>query len=410
MSRLSILFARRYLFSAKSHSVINVISAVSVVAVGVPVAAMIILMSVFNGFAGLVDGMQSAFDADLEVQPREGKTFVVSSLPTDSIGSIEGVRAWSAALEQSALAEYNGRQVVVTVRGVDEHVGEVLPIEEHISSGAFELRLGEIEQACVGSSVAYRLGVRTFLDTPLNLYSPRRGEISTLLPIDAYTHRRTWPSGTFSISGDVDDAYILTTIELAQSLFDYDGRASSLMIDVEDGRSIERTREAVQTVVGEAFRVVTRLEQQAALYRIMKYEKWGIFFISLLVLIIASFSIVGSLAMLIIDKRDNIATLRAVGARTEFVRSIFAGEGALIGALGAVIGLVLGVGICLAQQHLGLIEMPGTTFVVQYYPVEMKLTDILLIMVAMATVTMAITQLTVRTMIRPTDTQNERKV
>lgn len=177
MSRLSILFARRYLFSAKSHSVINVISAVSVVAVGVPVAAMIILMSVFNGFAGLVDGMQSAFDADLEVQPCEGKTFVVSSLPTDSIGSIEGVRAWSAALEQSALAEYNGRQVVVTVRGVDEHVGEVLPIEEHISSGAFELRLGEIEQACVGSSVAYRLGVRTFLDTPLNLYSPRRGEI-----------------------------------------------------------------------------------------------------------------------------------------------------------------------------------------------------------------------------------------
>ncbi|MBR2049398.1 MAG: ABC transporter permease, partial [Rikenellaceae bacterium] len=334
----------------------------------------------------------------------------VSSLPTDSIGSIEGVRAWSAALEQSALAEYNGRQVVVTVRGVDEHVGEVLPIEEHISSGAFELRLGEIEQACVGSSVAYRLGVRTFLDTPLNLYSPRRGEISTLLPIDAYTHRRTWPSGTFTISGDVDDAYILTTIELAQSLFDYDGRASSLMIDVEDGRSIERTREAVQTVVGEEFRVVTRLEQQAALYRIMKYEKWGIFFISLLVLIIASFSIVGSLAMLIIDKRDNIATLRAVGARTEFVRSIFAGEGALIGALGAVIGLVLGVGICLAQQHLGLIEMPGTTFVVQYYPVEMKLTDILLIMVAMATVTMAITQLTVRTMIRPTDTQNERKV
>lgn len=403
MNRLTLLFARRYLFSAKSHSVINVISAVSVVAVGVPVAAMIILMSVFNGFAGLVDGMQSAFDADLEVRPREGKTFVIDSLPTDSLRAIEGVRAVSFALEQSALAEYGGRQVVVTVRGVDEQVNEVLPIEEHISSGEFELRLGEIEQACVGSTIAYQLGVRTFLDSPLNLYSPRRSEISTLLPIDAYTHRRTWPSGTFSISGDVDDSYILTTIELAQSLFDYDGRASQLLIGVRDGASLERTRKAVQEAVGEEFRVVTRLEQQAALYRIMKYEKWGIFFISLLVLIIASFSIVGSLAMLIIDKRDNIETLRAVGARTEFVRSIFTGQGALIGVLGAAIGLVLGVGICWAQQHFGLIEMPGTTFVIRYYPVEMKLTDILLIIAAMAAVTMAITQLTVRTMIRPAE-------
>lgn len=403
MNRLSQLFARRYLFSAKSHSVINVISAVSVVAVGVPVAAMIILMSVFNGFAGLVDGMQSAFDADLEVRPREGKTFMTDALPTDSIRSIEGVRGVSFALEQSALAEYGGRQVVITVRGVDDNYTDVLPMTDYVQTGEFELRLGEIEQACVGSSVAYRLGVRTFLDTPLNLYSPRRGEISTLLPIDAYTHRRTWPSGVFMISGDVDDGYILTTIELAQSLFDYDGRASQLLVDVRDDASLERTRDAVQRAVGDDFKVVTRLEQQAALYRIMKYEKWGIFFISLLVLIIASFSIVGSLAMLIIDKRDNITTLRAIGARTEFVRSIFTGQGALIGLLGAAIGLVLGVGVCWAQQHFGLIEMPGTTFVVRYYPVEMKLTDILLIIAAMAIVTMAITQLTVRTMIRPTE-------
>ena len=403
MNRLSQLFARRYLFSAKSHSVINVISAVSVVAVGVPVAAMIILMSVFNGFAGLVDGMQSAFDADLEVRPREGKTFMTDALPTDSIRSIEGVRGVSFALEQSALAEYGGRQVVITVRGVDDNYTDVLPMTDYVQTGEFELRLGEIEQACVGSSVAYRLGVRTFLDTPLNLYSPRRGEISTLLPIDAYTHRRTWPSGVFMISGDVDDSYILTTIELAQSLFDYDGRASQLLVDVRDDASLERTRDAVQTAVGDDFKVVTRLEQQAALYRIMKYEKWGIFFISLLVLIIASFSIVGSLAMLIIDKRDNITTLRAIGARTEFVRSIFTGQGALIGLLGAAIGLVLGVGVCWAQQHFGLIEMPGTTFVVRYDPVEMKLTDILLIIAAMAIVTMAITQLTVRTMIRPTE-------
>ncbi|MBP3612662.1 MAG: ABC transporter permease [Rikenellaceae bacterium] len=403
MNRLSQLFARRYLFSAKSHSVINVISAVSVVAVGVPVAAMIILMSVFNGFAGLVDGMQSAFDADLEVRPREGKTFMTDALPTDSIRSIEGVRGVSFALEQSALAEYGGRQVVITVRGVDDNYTDVLPMTDYVQTGEFELRLGEIEQACVGSSVAYRLGVRTFLDTPLNLYSPRRGEISTLLPIDAYTHRRTWPSGVFMISGDVDDGYILTTIELAQSLFDYDGRASQLLVDVRDEASLERTRDAVQGAVGDDFKVVTRLEQQAALYRIMKYEKWGIFFISLLVLIIASFSIVGSLAMLIIDKRDNITTLRAIGARTEFVRSIFTGQGALIGLLGAAIGLVLGVGICWAQQHFGLIEMPGTTFVVRYYPVEMKLTDILLIIAAMVIVTMAITQLTVRTMIRPTE-------
>ena len=231
------------------------------------------------------------------------------------------------------------------------------------------------------------------------VFLTRRGEISTLLPFDAYSHRRTWPSGVFTISGDIDNAYILTTIELAQSLFDYDGRATQLLIDVRNEESMERTRDEVQRIVGEEFRVVTRLEQQAALYRIMKYEKWGIFFISLLVLIIASFSIVGALAMLIIEKRDEQLTLRSLGADTAFIRRIFLSEGLLIGGLGALAGTLIGVGITLAQEHIGLVEMPTASFVMQYYPVEFRCMDLIAILAVFTGVVWSISQLTVRNMI-----------
>lgn len=397
---LSLLFARRYLFSAKSHSVINIISAVSVFAVGIPVAAMIVLMSVFNGFAGLVESMYTAFDADLALTPREGKTFRMESVDTAAIARIEGVRAVAAVLEQSALAEYGGRQSVVTVRGVDERYRDVLPIADRVVSGEYALRLGEIEQALIGQGIAYGLGVRLFLDTPLNLYSPRRGEISTLLPVDAYTRRKVYPSGVFALDAQTDSRYVLTTLEFAQSLFDYPDRASGLLVATDDGASLERIRRETERIAGGDMTIRTRQEQQAAMYRIMNYEKWGIFFISLLVLVIASFSIVGSLAMLIIDKRDDIDTLRAMGARTDFVRGIFTCEGALIGASGALLGLVLGVGVCLLQQKLGLVEIPADTFVVSSYPVVMKLHDIIMILAAMAAVTLAITRLTVCSMIR----------
>lgn len=397
---LSLLFARRYLFSAKSHSVINIISAVSVFAVGIPVAAMIVLMSVFNGFAGLVESMYTAFDADLALSPREGKTFRIESVDTVAIARIDGVEAVAAVLEQSALAEYGGRQSVVTVRGVDDSYRDVLPIEGRVASGEYALRLGEIEQALVGQGIAYNLGVRLFLDTPLNLYSPRRGEISTLLPIDTYTRRKAYPSGIFALDAQTDSRYVLTTLEFAQSLFDYPDRASALLVSVREGATVERVRREAERITGGKMTIRTRQEQQAAMYRIMNYEKWGIFFISLLVLVIASFSIVGSLAMLIIDKRDNIATLRAMGARTSFVRRIFTCEGMLIGVLGAALGLLLGVGVCLLQQKLGLVEIPADTFVVRSYPVVMKLRDIIIILAAMAAVTLAITRLTVCSMIR----------
>ncbi len=397
---LSLLFARRYLFSAKSHSVINIISAVSVFAVGIPVAAMIVLMSVFNGFAGLVESMYTAFDADLALAPREGKTFRIENVDTAAIARIDGVEAVAAVLEQNALAEYGGRQSVVTVRGVDDRYRDVLPIEDRVASGEYALRLGEIEQALVGQGIAYNLGVRLFLDTPLNLYSPRRGEILTLLPIDAYAHRKAYPSGIFALDAQTDSRYVLTTLEFAQSLFDYPDRASGLLVAARKGAAVERIRREAERITEGKMTIRTRQEQQAAMYRIMNYEKWGIFFISLLVLVIASFSIVGSLAMLIIDKRDNIATLRAMGARTSFVRRIFTCEGMLIGVLGAALGLLLGVGVCLLQQKLGLVQIPADTFVVRSYPVVMKLRDIIIILAAMAAVTFAITRLTVCSMIR----------
>lgn len=400
-------FSRRYLFSAKSHSVINIISGVSVIAVGIPVAAMIILMSVFNGFSGLVDRMYTAFDADLQILPHEGKTFEVSDLDTAALRRIEGVSAVSAILEESALAEYNGRQAVVTVRGVDDHYQDVLPIEECITTGSYDLQLGQIEQAVVGQGIAYNLGVRPVLDIPIRLYAPRRGHISTLLPLNAYTTRRVWPVGIYTLDSQTDSRYILTSLDFTRTLFNYPDRATSLLIRLSPGASLERVSRELSAVTGERMDIRTLEEQQQTMYRIMKYEKWSIFFISLLVLIIASFSMVGSLAMLIIEKRNDISTLRAMGAPTGFIRRIFTGEGMLIGGAGALVGLVLGIGICWLQQRYGVVEIPAETFIVKAYPVEMRFGDILTIIVSLAAITFVISRLTVYSMIRRGETAQD---
>lgn len=394
------LFARRYLFAPKSHSVINLISGLSVVAVAMPVAAMIVLLSVFNGFETLVRSMTSAFDAPLTVSPVRGQTFPVAELDTAAIARIPGVEAASFILEQSALLEHAGRQATATVRGVDDAYRRVLPLDEAVTTGADDVRIGDLERLVIGQSMAYLLGIRTLADADVAVYALRRNSFSSLLPTANYTRRRVAVGGVFTLDLESERQYVLASLRLARELFRYPDRASALLIRTAPGADEQAVKKAVAAAAGPDFRVATRNELRASFYRIMRYEKWGVFFISLLVVVIASFSIVGALAMLIVEKRPDIFTLRSMGADTALIRSVFRCEGLLICALGAGIGIVLGVGATLLQQHFGLIEIPAESFLTKSYPVEFRFTDLLLVAAAFALVALLITRITVRSMIR----------
>lgn len=395
------LFARRYLFSRNSRSVINIISGVSLVAVSVPVAAMIILLSVFNGFEGLVRQTWSAFDADLTITPVQGVSFRIDEIEQKALADSEQVEAFSFVVEQEALAAYRDNRTMVTVRGVDDRYAEVVPAVETIISGAYCVRLGEdIDKAVVGQGVAYALGIHSFVTDDLRLYAIRRNSFSSLLPVDGYSVAELPIAGVFKIDASTDGENILTSLRRAQSLFDYEGSATALLVKVSEGVSPAKAKAAVQKVVGEGFVVKSRDELNATLNRLMQYEKWGIFFIALMVLIIASFSIVGALVMLIIDKEQNIETLRAMGAEPSLVRRIFIAEGALICGIGGVVGLVFGIALTLVQQNLGIIPMPSDNFLVSAYPVELRLGDVVAVVVAFAAVVTLISTITVRSMIR----------
>ena len=392
--------ARRYFFSAQSRSVVNLISGLSVAAVAMPVAAMIILLSVFNGFEGLVRSMYSAFDADLLIAPRVGRTFAAERLDTAALRRIGGVEACSFILDQSALLEHAGRQATATVRGVDDAYGEVFPLEEAMTAGQWRVRTGDLEHLVVGQAMAHQLGIRSLADADVALYALRRGSFSSLLPMENYMRRTVPVVGAFSLDLETEQQYVLVSLRLARELFRYPDAASALVVRLAPGTDARAAKRAAEVVAGDDFRVQTRDEQRASFYRIMAYEKWGIFFLTLLVLVVASFSVVGALSMLIVEKRRDIGTLRALGAATPFIRSVFRREGYLICGLGAAIGIVTGVGACLVQQHFGLIEIPAETFLAKSYPVRFRPGDLVAVVAAFALVTVTLTHLTVRSMVR----------
>lgn len=396
---LPLLFSRRYLFSKKSHSVINIISGVSVFAVAMPVAAMIILLSVFNGFEDLVKQMASTFDADLTVTPREGERFPTDRIDTAALARIGGIGALSFVAEQSVLVEYRGRQAAATLRGADDCYPEVMPIAESISAGEYRVRLGDYDRAVLGQGLAYTLGVRSLVGEPLKIYALRRNGFSTLLPLEGYSRRDVEMAGLFQLDSDAEQQYLLTSLRLARELFDFDGEATALLLRVDDPDRLAEVKRRVGEAVGNEFEVRTRYELRRTFYDIMIYEKWGIFFISLLVLFIASFSMVGALSMLIIEKRKDVGTLRALGADTRLVRRIFIGEGVLIGSIGAAVGTAVGVGVSLIQQHFGIVEIPVESLVTRSYPVLFQVKDLLAVLGAFALVVAAITGLTVYNMI-----------
>lgn len=394
------LFARRYLFSSQSRSVVNLISGLSVAAVAMPVAAMIILLSVFNGFESLVKSMYSAFDADLTVSPRQGQTFAQRDLDTAALARIPGVGALSFTLEQSALLEHGGRQATATIRGVDDAYGAVFQLGDAVSAGSgacgWAIWNGwSSDSRWRGCWASARWPMPTSRSTPCGGdRSPRCCRSKT-----TRAARNPWAASIPSTSKP-NAPTCSPRCGWRRSCSAIRGRASALVVRLAPGADAAAVRKAVAEAAGDGFRVRTRDELRASFYRIMTYEKWGIFFIALLVLIIASFSVVGALAMLIVEKRDDISTLRALGADTGLVRAVFRTEGFLICGLGAVAGMTLGVATTLSQQYFGLIEIPAETFLTKSYPVEFRPTDLAVVAASFAAVAALLSNITVRSMIK----------
>ena len=376
------------------------ISAVSIVAMAIPVAAIILLLSIFNGLERMALNNLKSVDPDLSITPREGTTFRVEELPSALLDDLADVEQYSFILEQSALAQMGASRAVVQVRGVDEGYTSVVPVAKNILVGEFTTRAEEDDYVVAAHGVMQDLSSlrTTAIGESMQLYAINRTRISTLLPVGGYTRRELPIAGIYSIDED-NRSLVITSLKAAQSLFNYADRASAVEIRLREGASPLRLAEQLQATVGEHFDVRTR-EERNSIYRLMALEKWGVFCIAVLVMIVASLSIVGTLVMVIIDKRDDVRTLRTLGARRDFVRDIFTAEGLLMALLSLVLGLVLGAGLALLQQHFGFVGIDAQTLQVNAYPVEVHLQDILLTVVAYAAVSYIVVKLTVRALMR----------
>lgn len=386
---LPLFFAGRYLFAKKSHNVINIISAISVIGMAIGTAAVIIILSIYNGFDSLVKDMLGDFDPDILIAPAEGKTFVPEGEVYDWIYEQDAVKNMCCVLTENIFVDYGGKQSMVTAKGVDWVYEEESPVRNHIRAGEFALHKGDIPLAVVGSSLAYRLGINPKFLTPIELYFPSRNRnFSISSPLASIESVNVWPSGIFAINSEIDDKYIIVPMNVMKELLEYGDEVSGVEIRLKDGCSRKEMKSLIDGIsrrLGENFTVSDRFEQNKALYKMMRYEKLSIFAILIFIVIVIAFNIFGSLSMLIIEKQDDIRILRSMGAGDKMIRRIFVLEGWMISLLGLACGLFLGIAFSLLQQHFGFIRMPGN-FIVQAYPVILSAKDIIITAASVAAV------------------------
>ena len=378
---LSFYIARRYLLGKKSQNAINIISGISVLGVATGTMALVIVLSVFNGFDQVVKSLFHSFDPDIKISAVEGKTFIPEPSVTDAVIALPGVFAVSEVMEENVLLLYGDKQHIATIKGVDESFEEVTGIDSMIYDGSMKLKDRNRPYAVVGQGVAYSLRIGLNFVDPLFVYTiDRKARINMSQPEESIRRDFIYPSGIFAIEQDFDSRYIIVPIEFARELLSYNKEVSFLEIKLNPDFSADKVQEEIREIMGGNFHVKNRQEQNELFYRVMKSEKWAIFLILTFILIIASFNIIGSLSMLIIDKKNDIVTLRNMGANNRLIENIFMVEGWLISVIGSVIGMSLGTAISWIQQRFGLIKLSGSgTFVIDSYPVQIEIVDICLI-------------------------------
>lgn len=383
--KFALWVARRYLFSKKSHNAINVISGISAAGVSIGTAALICVLSVFNGFGTLIQGMFSAFDPDLKISLVEGKTFNVNTPDLLKVKKLGSVAHYAEVIEETALLSFSDRQMPARIMGISENFNKVSSIDSIMYDGSFVLYDGAFQRAVVGIGVANKLGINARVINPLQILAPKRtGKINMVRPESSFNPASAYISGVFVVNQpEYDDQYVLTSLSLARELFEYDeNTVSGLEIKVKPTAEIQKTKTEIRKILGERFKVLDRYEQQEDFYKITKMEKWITYLILCFILLIATFNIIGSLSMLILEKKEDIRVLKNLGAGEKLIKRIFLFEGWMISTLGAVFGITLGIIVILLQQHFGFLKLGGDNYVVDAYPVVLLFSDILITFVS----------------------------
>lgn len=379
---LPFYIAKKYLVSKKKQHIINVISGIAVTGICVGTFALVVVLSVFNGFDNLIKSYFGILDPDLKITVKSGKFFNPDSLVNDILPGIKGIADYAMVIEDNALLTHKNRQFIATLKGVSDNFRQITGIDSLMAEGTFMTNNDGLEYAVPGQGVAAYLGLNPGSRDPIQVYVPKKGMKNTLDPNKALNYNYIYTSGVFSLLEEIDSHIVFVPLVFAQSLFESPGMISGLEIKILNGFSEKKIRKAIQEKVSNSYSVKNKYQQHDALYKTMMSEKWATYLILAFILIIASFNILGSLSMLIIDKKEDILILRSMGASPLLLKQIFLFEGWLISIIGSVTGLILGILICGFQIRFGIIPLPGEgSFVVTSYPVEIQFTDLLIVMI-----------------------------
>lgn len=373
-------FASRYFWAKKSTNAINIIAWVSVAAIAVGAGALIVILSVFNGFEGLVKSLYSSFYPSVKVSPLTGKTIVLTEAQLRQIAAVPGVAHYSEVIEEKAVLRFGEEQTIAILKGVDSHYNEVAGVKDKVVRGRFDVGDEAAYRAVLGIELEAALGVDVERSmVPVDVYVPRRSA-GSLLPNEALSSGYLFPAGTFAIQQEFNSKYVITHINFMRRLLELGaGEMSALEIAAAPGTNEIALKNRLETLLGKQFKVQTRYEQNQALYAIMQTEKWAVYVILSFILVIAAFNMIGSLSMLVIEKRKDIAILKAMGARDGLILRIFLAEGLIIAGIGAGLGFGIGILVCVLQQQFGWIKLEGSSFLVDAYPVIMNPMDFLLV-------------------------------
>ena len=389
---LPFYIARRYLFSKKKHNAINIISGISVCGVALATLALVCTLSVFNGFQDMVAGFFTAFDPELKITIREGKVFEPQGAAFQEVRSLPEIGVWTETLEENAMVQYKDRQAMAIIKGVEDNFEELTSIDSLLyGAGEFILHDSIVDYGVLGVELISELGTGLQFVDPLQVYAPKRNvRVNMANPSASFNRDYLFSPGVvFVVNQQKYDArYILTSLSFARNLFNYDTEVSAVELKLKPGADVTAVQRKITRILGDEFVVLDRYEQQADVFRIMEIEKFISYLFLTFILAIACFNVIGSLSMLILDKREDVETLRNLGADDRLIARIFLFEGRLISLFGALSGIVLGLLLCYIQQRFGIISLGGGngSFILDAYPVSVHVTDVVLIFITVITV------------------------
>jgi lipoprotein-releasing system permease protein len=376
--------ARRYLIAKKSHNAINIISFISVMGVTVGTMALIVILSVFNGFDELVRSLINSFNPDLKIMLAEGKAFVPEDEMLRKIKALPGVYDLSLVLEDKALVRYEERQTIAVVRGVSDNYSNITGLDTMIVEGVYNLKINNEPYALIGRGIRIYLNVMLLSPRQMSLYVPRRSSDMSFDANSALSRKYISVSGVFSIEQEYDLKYIMVPLVFARQLFEYpNGEVNMIEIKLKPGANTARIQKNIGEILGDRYQVLNRYQQNEVFYKTMQAEKWAIFLILIFILIVASFNVIGTLTMLMLEKKKDMVTLSDLGADNRLLKRIFLFEGWMISTSGAVLGTLLGLLVCWLQRHFELIKLQGSgSFIIDAYPVVVKPADVFITLVA----------------------------